>query len=103
MQDISTMLTSLKRPKLLVRAAQHGMVDYRRGTHLPRILGGSPPTATGAILMQLMEKEQAMNVMRKEVDASYSPRRHTEVLIALLSEAQAFLTARKTAPVLRSV
>lgn len=43
MQDLMSMLTSLKRPNLLVKAAQLGLPDYRRKTHLPRILQSPAP------------------------------------------------------------
>ena len=39
MQDLLTMLNTLHRPRLMMRAAQIGAQDYRRATHLPRLLG----------------------------------------------------------------
>jgi hypothetical protein len=87
MQDLMSMLTSLKRPNLLVKAAQLGLPDYRRKTHLPRILQSPAPASNGAAALRLLELEQHINELRCARDASYSARRHVDVLIALLSEA----------------
>ena len=52
MQDLLTMLQKLHRPRLLMRAARIGAEDYRRGTHLPRILGfGILPRHGTAIIL----------------------------------------------------
>ncbi len=90
MLDLKTQLTNLKRPKLLVRAASFGQKDYRRRTHLPRLLGGVVPTNASAIMVQLCDLENHLNSLRKTRDAAYSVARHIEVLIALIAESQRY-------------
>lgn len=88
MQDIITMLQSLRRPKLLMRAARIGAEDYRREMHLPRLLGyGVLPRHTNALL-RLIEIENAVNEQRVNGDSSYSLIRHVDLLIAMLGEAR---------------
>ncbi len=94
MQDLMTMITTLRRPRLLTRAAKFGVQDYNRDRHLQRILGyGSLPN-TGAALMRLMDLEREVNTQRKEEDAAYSLVRHLDLLIALLGEAQLYQANR---------
>ncbi len=94
MTDILTMLAGLKRPKTLIRAARIGMRDYRRETALRRLLGFNHPTETTPIVFALMEIEADMNDNREANTASYSPMRHVEVMIALMSEADILRAAR---------
>jgi len=88
MQDILSMLNSLRRPRLLIRAARFGTRDYRRERHLQRILGygGLPRPATA--LMRLMELEREQEDNRQADDASYSLSRHLDLLIAMMGEAE---------------
>ncbi|MEP5155306.1 DUF6477 family protein [Planktotalea sp.] len=88
MLDIKTRLANLKRPQLLSKAAQHGVKDYRRKTHLPRVLQGPIPAKHHAILVTLCDLENHINTLRKTRDAAYSAARHVEVLIALIAEYQ---------------
>jgi len=39
MQDIMSMLNALHRPRLLIRAARAGAIEYNRDRHLQRLLG----------------------------------------------------------------
>ncbi|WP_170505104.1 MULTISPECIES: DUF6477 family protein [Ruegeria] len=94
MQDLMTMITTLRRPRLLARAAKHGAQDYDRDRHLQRILGYGSLPGTGAALMRLMEMEREVNTQRVEEDAAYSLVRHLDLLIALLGEAQLFQASR---------
>ena len=94
MTDLLTMLARLKRPKTLIRAARIGMRDYRRSITLKRLLGFGPPTETTPILFALMELEAEMNAEREVNAAGYSPLRHVEVMIALMSEADLLRAAR---------
>ena len=55
MQDILSMLHAIHRPRLLMRAARIGAEDYRRGVHLPRLLGYGVLPRHGAALIKLME------------------------------------------------
>ena len=88
MTDPTQLLQSLRRPRLLIRAARFGQIDYNRERDLRRLMhvasAPSPQNAVGVLL----EQEQALETTRKEGDASYSVLRHVEVLIALMAEAR---------------
>lgn len=88
MQDILTMLNRLHRPRLMMRAARIGAETYRRGSHLPRLLGYGVLPRHGAALLRLMELEATLEDQRKAADASYSLLRHLDVLIAMVGEAR---------------
>ncbi len=95
MQDVMTMLQALHRPRLLMRAARIGAEDYRRNTHLPRLLGfGNVPRHTLALL-RLMEIEAELDISRRAADAGYSLIRHVDVLIAMVGEARILRAARQ--------
>ncbi|SLN68801.1 DUF6477 family protein [Ruegeria meonggei] len=94
MHDLMTMITSLRRPRLLARAAKIGAQDYDRDRHLQRILGYGSLPGTGAALVRLLEMEREVNTQRQEEDAAYSLIRHLDLLIALLGEAQLFQASR---------
>lgn len=87
MQDVLSILNSLHRPRLLIRAARVGAQDYNRKRHLQRLLGYGPLPRTVAALMRLIELERGMNDARKESDATYCLPRHLDVLIAIMGEA----------------
>lgn len=88
MRDALSMLMSIRRPRLLIRAARAGAQEYCRDRHLPRLIGyGTPPRATAAIL-QLIDLERSLDDRRRAADAGYSLTRHLDVLIALIGEAQ---------------
>lgn len=88
MQDILSMLHALRRPALLMRAARIGADDYRRGTHLPRLLGYGVLPRHGLALMKLMELEAGLNDQRVSSNTSYSLVKHVDVLIAMVGEAR---------------
>lgn len=88
MQDIISMLQSLRRPPLLMRAARIGADDYRRSSHLPRLLGYGVLPRHGAALMKLMDIEGSLNTQRLASDTSYNLIRHVDVLIAMVGEAR---------------
>ncbi|MBU2962268.1 hypothetical protein KO516_15880 [Citreicella sp. C3M06] len=88
MQDILSLMNSLRRPRLLVRTARIGADDYRREKHLRRILPGLAPGRSGPVLMRLIEIEASLDASRRASDASYSVARHVEVLAAMLGEAR---------------
>jgi hypothetical protein len=86
MTDCRTMLASLRRPRLLMRAARFGLGEYRRDRDLRRyVAGGSSPEDT---VSSLITVEARLEATRIAGDAAYSVARHIEVLIALLAEAQ---------------
>jgi hypothetical protein len=93
MQDVLSMLHALRRPSLLMRAARIGANDYRRETHLPRLLGYGMLPRHGAALMKLMQLEDEVNQKRLEGDRSYSLVRHVDLLIAMIGEARVLQAA----------
>tara|TARA_R110000787_G_scaffold285465_1_gene401319 strand:- start:274 stop:576 length:303 start_codon:yes stop_codon:yes gene_type:complete len=88
MQDLISMLHTLHRPRLMMRAARIGAEQYSRTSHLPRLLGYGVLPRHGAALLKLMEIEAELNTQRKASDAGYSLIRHVDVLIAMVGEAR---------------
>ena len=89
-----SMITKLRRPRLLTRAAKIGAQDYDRDRHLQRILGFGSIPGSGGALIRLLEIERDANDLREQDDASYSLVRHLDVLIALIGEAQLYQASR---------
>ncbi|MES2550075.1 MAG: DUF6477 family protein [Pseudomonadota bacterium] len=86
MTDCRTMLASVRRPRLLMRAARFGLGEYRRDRDLRRhVAGFASPEDT---VFSLMSVEARLEATRVTGDAGYSVAKHIEVLIALLAEAQ---------------
>lgn len=81
-------ISALSRPRLLVRAARHRMMDFNRDVTLRRLFQGEAVPAPGQAFTSLLDKEEAMNSARCNGGAAYSPARHVEVLAALIHEAQ---------------
>jgi hypothetical protein len=88
MQDILSILQTLHRPQLLMRAARIGAVEYRRSAHLPRLLGYGRTPKTAAALLKLIEYEDELNIQRKSGESAYNLVRHIDVLIAIVGEAR---------------
>lgn len=86
MSDVWTLLATLRRPRLLMRAARFGLAEYHRDRDLRRLVRsvGSPEET----VPRLIEAEAQLEATRQQGDARYSAARHIEVLIALLAEAQ---------------
>ena len=82
------MVQKLRRPRLLIRAARAGSEDYRRESHLPRLLGYGALPRPGAALMRLMEMEREQDDARRAEGASYSIARHVDLLVAMMGEAR---------------
>jgi Family of unknown function (DUF6477) len=95
MTDFANLLSSLQRPRLLIRAACHGLGDYRRDRDLRRLIGGTVAPTPGVSVPRLLSEEAHMETIRCAGDAGYSIARHIEVLIALMAEAR--LLPRNTA------
>ena len=98
MQDILSMLNALHRPRLMMRAARIGAENYRRSSHLPRLLGYGVLPRHGAALLRLMELEAELEAERALSDAGYSLIRHVDVLIAMVGEARVLRASRPTEP-----
>lgn len=84
MTDFRALLTELRRPRLLIRAARFGQQDYRRDRDLKRLV--PTPLLPSRAVPQLLEVEEGLEETRRAGDASYSVARHIEVLIALMAE-----------------
>lgn len=93
MTDLATILAALRRPRILVRAARCGVVDYRRERDLKRLVsqpqGALPQKAIG----RLLAEERRLEAIRTAGEATYSIQRHVAVLTAILAEARLLPTA----------
>lgn len=88
MQDLLTMLNTMRRPRLLIRAARIGALEYRRDRHLQRLLGYGALPRPAVALMRLMEEERDLNDQRRNNEAGYTLPHHLDILIAMMGEAQ---------------
>ncbi|MFX0544427.1 DUF6477 family protein [Roseovarius sp. S1116L3] len=88
MHDILKALDTLRRPRLLIRAARIGAAEYRRDAHLRRHFGYGALPRSAAALERLVEMEEALNQQRQIGTGGYSATRHVEILIAMMGEAR---------------
>jgi len=95
MTDLMSLLKSLHRPRLLIRAARFGVTDYNRSRDLRRWIKDQGLPSPGQAIARLMNEEGQLEEKRVAGDASYSITRHVDVLIALMGEAR-LLQARQT-------
>lgn len=93
MCQISAELAALRRPGLLVEAANHGTARYDRRRDLRRMLRAAIPASPRAALEALLPIEAALETRRQTADKNYSLARHIDILVALLSEARALSQA----------
>ncbi|WP_068115432.1 DUF6477 family protein [Tropicimonas marinistellae] len=91
MTDFCQTLASLRRPRLLIRAARLGVTGYNRNRDLKRITNGEPPRENAKVLRRLMAIEADLEQSRQDGEVTYSPARHVDILIALIAEAQLWL------------
>lgn len=96
MADPLTHIETLRRPRLLVRAARHGLANYSRDRTLARVLT-TPQNTSDGVLTDLMRTEAEIEITRTNGDVAYSVSRHLEVLIALMGEVRLMLP-RNRAP-----
>jgi hypothetical protein len=88
MTELADLVAAMRRPRLLIRAARHGLDAYDRGRHLGRLTRRGDVPTPGAALAVLIEAEGRMEHARRDGAAGYSLSRHVELLIALLAEAR---------------
>ncbi|WP_298256017.1 DUF6477 family protein [uncultured Litoreibacter sp.] len=86
MTDLATQITDLRRPRLLVRAARHGISGYRRSRDLQRIAGQAQSASPLAVVESLLLQEEQAEQTRLAHDGTYSVNKHIELLIALMAE-----------------
>lgn len=97
MQDVLSILSDIRRPRLLIQAARVGSEQYERSLHLPRILGFGASRKGSSVLLCLIEMESELNRRRRDDDASYSISRHVDVLSAMMGEARLLRNMRAKA------
>ena len=93
MCQISADLAALRRPGLLVDAANHGTSRYERRRDLRRMLRVRIPASPMAALEKLLPLEAELEARRRTADKNYSIARHVDILVALLAEARMFRQA----------
>lgn len=98
MNEPLSLLSSLRRPRLLIRTARIGAQEYCRTRHLQRLLGYGAVPGPSAALLRLIEIERDLDDRRREDAAGYSLMRHLDVLIAMMGEAQLLQAARASLP-----
>ena len=84
MTDFRALLADLRRPQLLIRAARHGLADYRRDRDLRRLINGQP--SPDRAVRRLLSEEEQLEAIRRAGEPTYSVARHIEILIALMGE-----------------
>ena len=88
MTNVASRLSALRRPRLLIRAARHGISDYDRETALDRLIEPGLSDTDENILTALLSAEAEVECHRREGHATYSIARHIELLVALMDEAR---------------
>lgn len=88
MTDLLSLVTELRRPRLLIRAARAGVAGYNRNRDLKRVIRHSAVPAPERALSELLATEAELEQTRQDGNAGYSFTRHIEVLIAMIGEAQ---------------
>ena len=85
---MTTPLSGLRRPRLLIRAARFGIADYDRRRALPRLVDIAGRSGPDEIIDALMCAEADAEHQRRAGLATYSIARHIELLVALIAEAR---------------
>lgn len=91
MSDLRQILSELRRPRLLMRAARCGQPDYVRARDLRRLLRRHDTPAPAEALVALIGIEAGIEEERQAGGAGYNALRHIEVMIALMAEARTVL------------
>lgn len=96
MTDIMQILGTLRRPRLLIRAARFGTADYDRNRDLKRLTREQTLPSPVRAVNTLMAEEARLEETRMAGDVSYSVSRHVEILIALMAEARLLPTSPRS-------
>ena len=88
MNDLGNTLHTLRRPRLLVRAARFGLNDYNRSKDFKRITRAEAIPAPDRAVRKLIALEADLEERRVDGAATYSVSRHVDILIALMAEAR---------------
>ncbi|MBM3606614.1 MAG: hypothetical protein FJX25_18470 [Alphaproteobacteria bacterium] len=84
---------SLRRPRVLIRAAREGQKGWKRERDLTRLLRADHCPSPGAALARLRAEEELQNDLRVTAAAEYDVRRHVLLMIAVLAEMRAAVEA----------
>lgn len=88
MTDIMQLLSTLRRPRLLIRAARFGIADYNRDRDLKRLIREPSAPAPERALTKLISEEAALEETCTNGDASCSVAWHVDILIAVMAAAR---------------
>ena len=77
-------LSTLQRPKLLIRAARAAICEFRWGRDLKMNKDGNGSLHPQQLFESLMDEEHRLNVERVECSATYNVRKHIRILTALM-------------------
>jgi hypothetical protein len=88
MTEFAALLTDLRRPKILIRAARAGVTDYRRDRDLKRLVRDAKGAAPRDAILPLLAEESRLEETRTTGGATYNIQRHVAVLTAILAEAR---------------
>lgn len=91
MTDVTLWINGLRRPGLLMNAARHGLNEYNREQVLKRVMPSAVKRSPERALEALIPVEETLESARRAGDASYTPSRHVEVMIALMAELRSVL------------
>jgi hypothetical protein len=88
MSDLLSAVADLRRPRMLIRAAHHGLDDYSRTRDLGRVIRSPTLPTPDRAVAHLLDEEERVEQSRKAGDASYSIARHIDLLVAMIAEAR---------------
>jgi hypothetical protein len=88
MTEAATDIAAIRRPKILIRAARAGVIDYHRDRDLKRLLRLNKAARAGIAIDTLLAEEGRMETKRTSGEATYSIQRHVAILTALIAEAR---------------
>lgn len=88
MTDLLALVSNLRRPKLLIRAARAGAMGYNRNRDLKRVMRLTETPSPERALNALIAAEAEIEEVRRRGEANYSFTRHIEILIAMIGEAR---------------
>lgn len=86
--DLYRLLATLRRPKILIRAARLGLAYYDREADLRHVIRAQRTPTRDRALEQLLIREETLEGARTTGGAGYSVQEHVRVLTALLCEAR---------------
>jgi hypothetical protein len=88
MLHINSVLNAVCRPKILIRAARAGVVDYRRERDLKRLLRSARPAGPARTIDTLLMEEKRLESSRTTGEGTYNLQRHVALLTAIIAEAR---------------